>query len=152
MHMCITRLDKDSSGHLDRDELRQLLLGLSAQMKPDEGVDDAVVADREIEEAINEMDWSGDEEVSFEEFEAWWIRRQARYGSGDSQMTDDGLSVGEEDAEKDEEMELLERKITLRVKADIEAAESRLEAKLDGVNARLDSLGRMLESMMGREP
>ena len=37
-------------------------------------------------------------------------------------------------------------------KADIEAAESRLEAKLDGVNERLDSLGRILESMMGREP
>jgi hypothetical protein len=78
-------LDEDSSGSLDHDELKHLLRDLRVGQVGD-GKSSAAqqdqVEERDIEEAINEMDWSGDGEVSFEEFEAWWIRRQERSSGG----------------------------------------------------------------------
>ena len=150
-----TRLDKDSSGHLDREELKQLLHGLSFRWKHNQATKDKEVGEQDIEEAINEMDWSGNEEVSFEEFEAWWTRRQERFGSDQATgrhtaSDDDNQSAGEDDAEDEEELDQLERKVTFRIKAEIEAVERRLDAKLDGINERLDSVAQLLESLVGR--
>lgn len=134
-----------------------MLHGLSFRWKQDQATDDKEVEERDIEEAINEMDWSGDEEVSFEEFEAWWISRQERFCSSDQAtgrltVSDDDNPAGEDDdTEEDKELGLdqLERKATLRIKAEIEAVERRLDAKLDGVNERLDSVAQLLESLVG---
>ncbi len=149
MHACTTRLDQDSSGNLDRDELRQLLHGLSFRTKQNQVTDDKEVEEQDIEEAINEMDWSGDAEVSFEEFEAWWTRRQERNGNGQDTGAehvgdDDTPSGGEDDSEEDGE---LGPKIASRIQADIKAVEMRLDAKLDDVNERLDSVVQLLESL-----
>ena len=112
--------------------------------------DDQELEEQDIEEAINEMDWSGDAEVSFEEFEAWWIRRQERYGNGqnagDEHVGNDDDPSGD-DSEEHAELERLERKISSRIKADINAVERRLDAKLDCVNERLASVMQLLESL-----
>ena len=67
-------------------------------------------------------------------------------------MSDDDNPAGEDDdTEEDKELGLdqLERKATVRIKAEIEAVERRLDAKLDGVNERLDSVAQLLESLVG---
>lgn len=138
------RLDEDSSGSLDRAELKSLLRGLSSfTLKNDQNDEDAEEHNnRMIDEAINEMDWSGDGDVSFEEFEAWWIRRQARSSSVDAEPDgdDDSQMDSDDDTVEDDELRRLEHKITLRIKEDIEAVERRLDAKLDGVSEQLDKL------------
>jgi len=115
--------------------------------------DDQEFEEQDIEEAINEMDWSGDAEVSFEEFEAWWIRRQERHGNGQhagAEHVGDDDNPSSDDSEEDAELERLERKIASRIKADINAVEMRLDAKLDDVNERLASVLQLLESLAAR--
>lgn len=113
-------IDTDSSGSLDHEELGGLLRDLKVGR-----LSEKTAGEEEIAEAINEMDWSGDGDVSFEEFEAWWIRRQERASIEES----DGNGKHKAE-EEDEDLEYLE--------GDEAALEDRLTARIDGVTSHLD--------------
>lgn len=66
--------DKDSSGDIDRKEMRDLMSGIGLHL-----------GRTELDEAIDSMDPNGDNKISFSEFEQW-------YGSG-MQMTDTSYAV-----------------------------------------------------------
>ena len=143
-----------------------MLLGLAFRADQNQEPDDEQVEERQIEEAIHEMDWSGDGEVSFEEFEAWWIRRQQRVassadastesapgfsvrgeGARDGGADDDSNQLGVDYTEDDEELDQLGRKTASRIQAEIKAVERRLDEKLEGVNERLDEVTQLLLSL-----
>ena len=143
-----------------------MLLGLAFRANQNQETDDEQVEERQIEEAIHEMDWSGDGEVSFEEFEAWWIRRQQRVASGadastestsghsvrgkgarDGRADGDSNQLGVDYTEDDEELDQSGHMTASRMQAEIKAVEQRLHEKLEGVNARLDEVTQLLLSL-----
>ena len=67
------KFDKDSSGNLDVNELRELVVSLGARF-----------TDQEMNEAMRELDTDGSGEVDEHEFVNWWVNRtlSARAGGG----------------------------------------------------------------------
>ena len=64
-------VDTDRSGIIDREEFTQLCLRLDENMSP-----------QDIEDAILRVDTDGDEEITLDEFKAWWIREDLKSAAG----------------------------------------------------------------------
>jgi Ca2+-binding EF-hand superfamily protein len=60
-------VDADRSGIIDREEFTDLCLRL-----------DETMSQQEIDDAILRVDTDGDEEITLDEFKAWWIREDVR--------------------------------------------------------------------------
>ncbi len=56
--------DKDSNGVIDRNEFKQLLDALDAQVSPDE-----------LEAGMDALDENNNGKIEFDEFVAWWADR-----------------------------------------------------------------------------
>lgn len=63
-------VDTDRSGIIDREEFTELCLRL-----------DETMTQQEIDDAILRVDTDGDEEITLDEFKAWWIREDVRSAS-----------------------------------------------------------------------
>lgn len=137
-------IDIDSSGSLDHEELGGLLRDLKVGR-----LSEKTVGEEEIAEAINEMDWSGDGEVSFEEFEAWWIRRQEKASTEESndqvkQKAEEGHAFEKENLDYLEgDDSILEDRITSK----IDAVASHLDFKVDRVEDKVDRLEETVGSL-----
>jgi hypothetical protein len=61
------KIDADSSGFIDADELRAIAVELGVPMSEDE-----------LQEALGIMDENGDNEIEFSEFSDWWVLQSTR--------------------------------------------------------------------------
>ena len=120
-------VDKDAGGFLDRGELKALLESLGT------------IDEEEISDGINEMDWEGDGEVSYDEFEAWWFRNQQKRNTEVADTDGPELEphgAADPPAGDGARLAIVEEKV------------GRVEEKVDRVEEKLDAVRQTLEQLV----